>query len=591
MKNTFVIPTIVASGNGSGGNIDENRIIIKTDTIPTASEDNFKKIYCYSGETNTTYTHGYIYECKAEANYAPIIGLYPTKIGFDYTKGDLVSFWQQATPNFASIHHGIFEYDLSSDIWLISALDKNGNTILPNDWSDLNGFKLYTQDLVDAGFVMLHPMEDYADGEQLEYEIDWHATYSNFYFERIDVQPGTPVIDNVTSTSTTDALSANMGRELQEEITNLQGRGRYLSLWNCATGLAETNPLVSPYEYKAGDYFIVSVVSSTTNYKPNGSSYTIGVASTTVESEAVAVNDCYYFDGTNWQLQINTQKDIAFQNIAGDPYSNTNLATALNIKLQNTATGTDSLTILGTNATSGYSTNIGTDSVVTSSFSTAMGYKAKAAQYSVAIGAAQSSSDSQGAYANSTYTIAVGSNAQATATNCVAIGKGSGSSGTGGYGVALGSQARTTYRDATAIGARAVASAAGAIQIGAGENSTSKTLQAGFYNSSTGISTVYQLLDGTTGKIPTARLPIDGTTIIENNGVIKVASSGAPTITRYKNNTGTTITIADTSSANLVKVYKNGLLLEPVDDYTISGTTLTLVSAITDSDKITLEVF
>ena len=35
----------------------------------------------------------------------------------------------------------------------------------------------------------------------------------------------------------------------------------------------------------------------------------------------------------------------------------------------------------------------------------------------------------------------------------------------------------------------------------------------------------------------------------------------APTLTWYKNNTGYSITIADTSSANLVKVYKNGILL------------------------------
>ena len=64
-----------------------------------------------------------------------------------------------------------------------------------------------------------------------------------------------------------------------------------------------------------------------------------------------------------------------------------------------------------------------------------------------------------------------------------------------------------------------------------------------------------------------------------------------PTLTWYKNNEGTTITIADTSNANLVKVYKNGVLLEPTEDYSISGITLTLVSAIISTDKITLEVF
>lgn len=77
---------------------------------------------------------------------------------------------------------------------------------------------------------------------------------------------------------------------------------------------------------------------------------------------------------------------------------------------------------------------------------------------------------------------------------------------------------------------------------------------------------------------------------------------GAPTLTWYTGNTGTTLTIEDTSSANLVKVYRNGILLQPADvdsdesdynfnDYSISGTTLTLAIALTEEDKITLEVF
>ena len=110
------------------------------------------------------------------------------------------------------------------------------------------------------------------------------------------------IVDNVTSTSTTSALSANQGKVLQDEITHLQGIGRFLALWDATTGLAETNPPVSPYTYKTGDYFIVGVVGAT-NYKPTGSSYTTGVASTTVETATIAVGNVYYYDGTTWKLQ------------------------------------------------------------------------------------------------------------------------------------------------------------------------------------------------------------------------------------------------------------------------------------------------
>ena len=74
--------------------------------------------------------------------------------------------------------------------------------------------------------------------------------------------------------------------------------------------------------------------------------------------------------------------------------------------------------------------------------------------------------------------------------------------------------------------------------------------------------------------------------------VWQASSGGVPTLTWYTISTaGNTLTIADTSSAQLVKIYKNGLLLQPTEDYTISGTTLTTVSAMVVGDKITTEVF
>jgi len=87
----------------------------------------------------------------------------------------------------------------------------------------------------------------------------------------------------------------------------------------------------------------------------------------------------------------------------------------------------------------------------------------------------------------------------------------------------------------------------------------------------------------------------DGSTIVVSDGVISATNSGgsggAPTLTWHTNNTGSSITISDTSSATLVKVYKNGLLLEPTADYSVSGTTLTLTTALIATDKITTEVF
>ena len=199
-----------------------------------------------------------------------------------------------------------------------------------NDASSLNPDAIYIEDPEFAGNKLL--MTNSA-GEIVESDASAN-----------DI-PG--VINNVTSTSTGDALSANMGRELQEEINNLKARGRFLSLWNCATGLAETDPVTSPRIYNIGDYFLVGTVAASggTNYRPNGTQYVIGVASTTVETAEVAEGDAYYYDGTKWILQANTQKEITFANIAGQPSDNTNLATALDSTLEGVKINGTALTV------------------------------------------------------------------------------------------------------------------------------------------------------------------------------------------------------------------------------------------------------
>ena len=150
------------------------------------------------------------------------------------------------------------------------------------------------------------------------------------------------VINNTSSTTTNKPLSANMGKSLQDQIDNLKQRGRYLALWNCATGTAQSIPPQSTYTYQSGDYFIVGTVAAAggTNYRPDGSVYTVGVPSTAVETQAVDPGDVYYYDGTTWSLQINTQKTITFGNIAGDPYDNSDLASALNAKQDSLTQGT-----------------------------------------------------------------------------------------------------------------------------------------------------------------------------------------------------------------------------------------------------------
>lgn len=129
------------------------------------------------------------------------------------------------------------------------------------------------------------------------------------------------VENSTTSTSITKALSANMGKELQDQIQNLKQRGRYLSIWDCSIGLAKTVPTVNPYEYKAGDYFIIGEIAATggTNYRPSGTHYDKDVPSTTVETGTPVVNDTYYYDGSSWSLLHTQQAIISWDSVANKP--------------------------------------------------------------------------------------------------------------------------------------------------------------------------------------------------------------------------------------------------------------------------------
>lgn len=235
--------------------------------------------------------------------------------------------------------------------------------------------------------------------------------------------------------------------------------------------------------------------------------------------------------------------------------------------LKNKTTASNSLNILGAGT-------------LTDTNATAIGISATQKQDSVAVG--------YGASCVDTYSVALGRGATAR-QYCVSV----------GYGASTGSG---TSRG-IAIGYSAKANAAGAIQIGQGTNATASTFQV--YS--------YPMLDDSTGKIPAARLTdmvgadgvnagtagavpapaaTDNTKFLRGDGTWAEAGGGSvssPTLTWYTGQTGTTLTILDTSAAVCVKVYKNGVLLQPTQDYSISGTTLTLTTALVATDKIIIE--
>ena len=148
------------------------------------------------------------------------------------------------------------------------------------------------------------------------------------------------VINDLTSTSTTDALSANQWKVLKDTIDLYVGLWRFLSLWDASTWQPISFPLDTPYTYKTWDWYMIEIVSTATppvNYKPDWSSYTWAASTTQDTTNNVEQRDVYIYDGTNWLFQKNNEVEVSFSDIAWQPTDNTNLATALSAKADDNA--------------------------------------------------------------------------------------------------------------------------------------------------------------------------------------------------------------------------------------------------------------
>lgn len=163
--------------------------------------------------------------------------------------------------------------------------------------------------------------------------------YDNFYNT-----PTIPwVIDSLSSTSTTDALSANQWKELKDLIDTYVGLWRFLSLWDASTWQPISFPLTTPYTYNTWDWYMVETVSTATppvNYMPNGSSYTWSASTTQDTTNNVEVRDVYIYDGTDWLFQKNNEVQVSFSDIAWNATDNTSLANALNAKADTSSLAT-----------------------------------------------------------------------------------------------------------------------------------------------------------------------------------------------------------------------------------------------------------
>ena len=236
------------------------------------------------------------------------------------------------------------------------------------------------------------------------------------------------------------------------------------------------------------------------SYSPSsGSAFTgsIDLGGCYVERSGVEICRGYY---ANAKVQINATVPTVDQTY-NSASSNAQSGVAINGAgfLKNTATGSNSLTILGNATGYGNGVNIGAGSKVDSSGGTAIGYNART-RYSNGVAVGYEAFASGNAVCIGYPTATVNGRKGACNTNTIAIGQATAANSEDiAIGVATASGAHSI-----AIG-RAGATANYAIQLGTGTNSTANTLSVGLSNN------LNVRLLNSDGTIPGERMALQGT--------------------------------------------------------------------------------
>lgn len=168
---------------GGGGGVDENRVIVKSATIPEASADELGKFYCYSGTTNANYTHGYVYECvKSGETYTGTVSFEPATLSgttVTCSGDDFAAFVATGSATPTEVVSGTMTYNYASSIWVLSGLDSNGNEIAHR--------QIYQSDYEDYGFTFTGTP---VDGDVVTFTCSVEESGGIYTWARINLQPG-----------------------------------------------------------------------------------------------------------------------------------------------------------------------------------------------------------------------------------------------------------------------------------------------------------------------------------------------------------------------------------------------------------------
>lgn len=218
----------------SKAEVTPDMIIVKSSTMPTASTTPGGAVYQYVGATDSTYTHGYIYENKVTTSYDSTVSFEAATLssstiacsGSDFAT--FVAEW--GSGDITTITNGTITYDQSGGLLVFVGKDSEDTTVCT--------FQLYTEDYQDAGFTITGTLQD---GDVFAFTTTITESFS-YAWTRIDVQPA-PVIPDPLPSQT-----GNAGKFLTTDGTDASWSDK--PLVNAATATDALTVLGTPNAYQ-----------------------------------------------------------------------------------------------------------------------------------------------------------------------------------------------------------------------------------------------------------------------------------------------------------------------------------------------------
>ena len=226
--------------------LDSKQKVLQYEEMPTPKASLEGQVIQYIGEETVSYNPGQFYQCVEDNN--------PTATITSDTQWANLEVDANTFANYIAKYY--YSNDLDSvpskiyEIEYVNQFDGEGWLLVENETA------VYVKDIYKMGITAEGATPTL--GDKVYVHLYMHAA-TGWIWKKLLIDAQVSVNNTLVSTSTKQALSANMGRVLNDKVEQLAGISHFLAMWDTDFGIARY--LNAGYQYESGDYFIVATIS------------------------------------------------------------------------------------------------------------------------------------------------------------------------------------------------------------------------------------------------------------------------------------------------------------------------------------------